>query len=452
MSIKGFVINGQTQRYDYEALDNKPSQDTGVSEALKTALLQLAQKVAYIDDDGADYYQALYDALYESVTTYAITNLLTAVVNTNSATTITENALYTANLTCAANYEISTVTVTMGGTDITSTAYSSGTISIPNVTGNIVITAVATQRQATLSSISAVFTQGQVVIYETTPLNDLKQYLVVTANWSDSSTSTVASSDYTLSGTLTEGTSTITVSYGGKTTTFSVTVSGEPKVLGYVGTNLIMMLDGDKNGASGAHNSTITTLVDQSGNNYNWVTGVSTVTATTNALVFNGSSSLVADSWGSSALTTPKTVEVVVDVTNSSTTQCLITGLSLAQGVGNATGIGVIGVKSGYITHNTGSTMGCTSVTSGVHTYSFVNNNGTWVGYKDGTQISFGNTTVSWNTGYKRLGSFIGASGNNPNYYFTGSLYNYRIYSDALSAEQIAANYANDADRFGLGA
>jgi hypothetical protein len=46
---------------------------------------------------------------------------------------------------------------------------------------------------------------------------------VVTANYSDGTSETVT--DYTLSGTLAEGTSVVTVSYGGKTDTFSVTVS-----------------------------------------------------------------------------------------------------------------------------------------------------------------------------------------------------------------------------------
>ena len=45
---------------------------TGVSDELKTALLQLASKVAYIDDDGQDYYDDLYDALYNN--TWAVTN------------------------------------------------------------------------------------------------------------------------------------------------------------------------------------------------------------------------------------------------------------------------------------------------------------------------------------------------------------------------------------------
>lgn len=76
---------------------------------------------------------------------------------------------------------------------------------------------------STLQSITAVFTQGTAVIYDTDSLDTLRQYLVVTANYSDSTSETVTS--YTLSGTLVAGTSTITVSYGGKTTTFTVTVS-----------------------------------------------------------------------------------------------------------------------------------------------------------------------------------------------------------------------------------
>lgn len=76
---------------------------------------------------------------------------------------------------------------------------------------------------ATLESITALFSQGSATIYDTDSLDTLKQYLVVTATYSDSTTATVT--DYTLSGTLTAGTSTITVSYGGKTATFDVTVT-----------------------------------------------------------------------------------------------------------------------------------------------------------------------------------------------------------------------------------
>ncbi len=78
---------------------------------------------------------------------------------------------------------------------------------------------------ADLVSISAVFNQGQNAIYDTDSLDTLKQHLVVTAHYSDNTDATLADSSYTLNGTLTAGTSTITVSYGGTTTTFTATVT-----------------------------------------------------------------------------------------------------------------------------------------------------------------------------------------------------------------------------------
>ena len=149
MSIKGFSVGGVVQRYDYTALDNLP-QGQGVSDDLKAALLQLAQKVAYIDDQGQTYYDDLYDALYP---------------------------------------------------------------------------------EKTLLSITANFQQGQAVVYNTDSLDSLKQYLTVTAIYDDASTETVPSSAYTLSGTLTTGTSVITVTYEGKTDAFNVTVTAAPIAL-----------------------------------------------------------------------------------------------------------------------------------------------------------------------------------------------------------------------------
>ena len=75
---------------------------------------------------------------------------------------------------------------------------------------------------ASLVSITATYTQSGTV-YDTASLDDLKPDLVVTANYSDGTSETVT--NYTLSGTLADGTSTITVSYGGKSATFSVIVT-----------------------------------------------------------------------------------------------------------------------------------------------------------------------------------------------------------------------------------
>lgn len=72
--------------------------------------------------------------------TYTITNTLSNATNSNTATSVEENSSYTANISAESGYKLKTVTVTMGGTDITNTAYSSGTITISSVTGNIVIT------------------------------------------------------------------------------------------------------------------------------------------------------------------------------------------------------------------------------------------------------------------------------------------------------------------------
>ena len=141
----GTQITAQSLEVRIEALEE--SALGGLTDGAKQALLNCFAHVAWIDDDGQDYYDAL------------------------------ENALYP---------------------------------------------------PANLVSISCVYTQSGTV-YDTDSLDSLKSDLVVTAHFDDSSTRTVTS--YTLSGTLTEGTSTITVSYGGKTTTFNVTVTHQEVIL-----------------------------------------------------------------------------------------------------------------------------------------------------------------------------------------------------------------------------
>lgn len=146
LSITGAAADAKKTGDELTSLKEDISHIGGLSEDIKQAMLQIAEKVAYIDEDGQDYYDALYNALYPP---------------------------------------------------------------------------------ADLVSISAVYTQTKTV-YITDDLDKLKSDLVVTAHMSDSTTRTVTA--YTLSGTLTVGTSTITVSYSGKTTTFSVTVSESPWV------------------------------------------------------------------------------------------------------------------------------------------------------------------------------------------------------------------------------
>jgi len=76
-----------------------------------------------------------------------------------------------------------------------------------------------------LLSITAVYTQSGTV-YDTDSLDSLKDDLVVTAYYDDGTTADVTSASV-LSGTLAEGTSTVTVTFGTKTATFTVTVTSE---------------------------------------------------------------------------------------------------------------------------------------------------------------------------------------------------------------------------------
>lgn len=93
------------------------------------------------------------------VTTYLITNALTHVTNSNSSASIQSGSAYSATLTADTNYAISSVTVTMGGVDVTSTVYDSSdnSITIASVTGDIVITASATVVVTTIA-----FTLGSI--------------------------------------------------------------------------------------------------------------------------------------------------------------------------------------------------------------------------------------------------------------------------------------------------
>lgn len=77
------------------------------------------------------------------ITNYTITNNLTNATNSNTATNIEGNTSYSATITANDGYQISSVIVTMGGTDITSSAYSNGVLTISDVTGDIIITVIA---------------------------------------------------------------------------------------------------------------------------------------------------------------------------------------------------------------------------------------------------------------------------------------------------------------------
>ena len=76
-------------------------------------------------------------------TSYSVTNTLTNCANNNSATSVVSGQPYAALITANEGYTRGTVTVTMGGDDISATAVDDGAITVPAVTGALVITATA---------------------------------------------------------------------------------------------------------------------------------------------------------------------------------------------------------------------------------------------------------------------------------------------------------------------
>lgn len=93
-------------------------------------------------------YGAGYDRVIGYATTvyYSVTTTLTNATVSGGAASVEAKQPYTATLSATSGYELKTVKITMGGTDITSSAYSNGTINIASVTGNIVITATAEKK------------------------------------------------------------------------------------------------------------------------------------------------------------------------------------------------------------------------------------------------------------------------------------------------------------------
>ena len=90
---------------------------SGLTEDIKQALLQIAEKVAYIDEDGQDYYDDLYDALYPPVDLVSI-----SAVYTQSGTVYTTDTLDSlkSDLVVTAHYSDQTTetvtTYTLSGT------------------------------------------------------------------------------------------------------------------------------------------------------------------------------------------------------------------------------------------------------------------------------------------------------------------------------------------------
>ena len=288
---------------------------------------------------------------------------------------------------------------------------------------------------AGVSSISAIFSQGQNVIYDSASLNDLRQYLTVTATYDNSSTATV--SGYTLSGTLSAGTCTITVTFGGKTTTFSATITASPTT--YVTNGLIMWLDGERNGTNGSHETTLTTWVDQSGNGWDWTNHGATVSS--KSIVFENSAYLSREYQS-----LPSNVAMMEVVVKRITGGAILLGFGLNK-------IGNINIASS----NDRITFHVATGTSSDSNVGFLLGDDNYIhaanseGYLDGVQAETAGNSSSWQYEYPSIGRYLGSNGGADQYAFVGEIYCIRLYSRILTESEILSNYAVDAARFGIG-
>ena len=117
---------------------------TGKDTAFNVNVINPSEQVLYSFCYGAGIDRTIG---YAATIYHSITNTLTNVTTSNDAVAAEDGTAYSATITAADGYTMSSVTVAMGGTDITSTAYNSdtGVVSIAAVTGDVVITAKATK-------------------------------------------------------------------------------------------------------------------------------------------------------------------------------------------------------------------------------------------------------------------------------------------------------------------
>ena len=102
--------------------------------------IDLDEEIIYSFGYGADIDRTV---VYKDATIYSVNYALTLCSSSNTTSEIVEGASYTTTITpIDSDGTIKTVKVTMGGIDITSSAYSNGKITIAEVTGNISITGV----------------------------------------------------------------------------------------------------------------------------------------------------------------------------------------------------------------------------------------------------------------------------------------------------------------------
>lgn len=132
---------------------NEAASSGGFDETAQELLINILTNAVYTSDQSSTI-SALEYNLSGGLTKYDITYNLVNSNSSNMKTRITEQTSYTTTITAQSGYSLLSVTVTMGGTDITSTAYSSGVVTIAEVTGDIVISATSDEQMTFLESVN----------------------------------------------------------------------------------------------------------------------------------------------------------------------------------------------------------------------------------------------------------------------------------------------------------
>lgn len=139
------------------AISDKLTQLIEIKEGQR-ALLDLSNTLPWADYLEAMVKKSEYDGLLERYnqllnSEYTITYNLTDVTLSHNDSTVRKNASYASTFILNEGYTINSITITEGGTDVTSSVYSEGKITFEKVTGNVVITASSIGEEFTITNI-----------------------------------------------------------------------------------------------------------------------------------------------------------------------------------------------------------------------------------------------------------------------------------------------------------
>ena len=122
---QGNTTFGETTSYE------KKDNGTGKNTAFCVVTVDLDEDIIYADCFGAGYDRVI------GAETWSVANVLANASTDNGASLVTKGYAYSATITAHSGYEINTITVTMGGANITASAVSGNKITIAEVTGNV---------------------------------------------------------------------------------------------------------------------------------------------------------------------------------------------------------------------------------------------------------------------------------------------------------------------------